>query len=357
MNNYLNDLSRLLVNQLSPEEYNNVMQYYTEYFADAGIEKQEEVINELGTPEELASKIIEEYKGRQDEEATAQNNSSYYNDVVENTVASDNYEQETSHESVKEPVQTPARPRRRLAKGWIALIVVAAIIFSLPVIILCFRKIRIHTGLFNVNMVEQDYKVIDEFDSITIEADIADVEIVVGNEFAVEYVLGEDYEFNHNGDSLVIRDESFETVINSAVGTDGSYIKVYVPADKIVDIDMDIDIGDVKIKEVNFDSINIETDIGDVSIEGCSLGGNIFVAADTGDISVKGFLACDIEIEADLGKVDITSYFASSAYDCDISSDLGKETISDEGGEEIEEKYNIDVVADMGNVKIVFCDN
>ena len=40
------------------------MQYYTEYFADAGIENQEEVIKELGTPEELANKIIEEYNNR-----------------------------------------------------------------------------------------------------------------------------------------------------------------------------------------------------------------------------------------------------------------------------------------------------
>ena len=50
MNSYLNELSRLLANSLSPEEFNNVMQYYTEYFADAGIENQEEVIKELGEP-------------------------------------------------------------------------------------------------------------------------------------------------------------------------------------------------------------------------------------------------------------------------------------------------------------------
>ena len=146
----------------------------------------------------------------------------------------------------------------------------------------------------------------------------------------------------YNGDTSVIRLEK--------IYRQGEDTEIYENSHKIKK-------GDIKIKEVNFDSINVETDIGDVSIEGCSLGGNIFVAADTGDISVKGFLACDIEIEADLGKVNITSYFASSAYDCDISSDLGKETISDEGGEEIEEKYNIDVVADLGNVKIVFCDN
>ena len=64
MNSYLNELSRLLANAISPEEFNNVMQYYTEYFADAGIENQEEVIKELGTPEELANKIIEEYNNR-----------------------------------------------------------------------------------------------------------------------------------------------------------------------------------------------------------------------------------------------------------------------------------------------------
>ena len=352
MNSYLNDLSRLLVNQLSPEEYNNVMQYYTEYFADAGIEKQEEVIKELGTPEELASKIIAEYNGRQEETST-QENSSFYNNVVEEPMVSETYEQEAS----QEPVQAPVRPRRRLAKGWIALIVVAAIIFSLPIIIVCFRKVRIHTGLFNINMVEQDYKVIDEFDSITIDANIADVEIVVGEEYAVEYVLGEDYEFYQNGKALVIRDESFETVINSAVGTNGSYIKVYVPADKIVDIDMDIDVGDIKIKGVKFDSISIEADTGDISIAGDSTGGKIFIGADIGAVDIKGYLACDIEVEADMGKVTITSFYASSAYDCEIESDLGKETISDEGGAELEGNYDINVVADMGNVKVVFCDN
>lgn len=41
------------------------MQYYSEYFADAGIEKEQEVIQELGAPSELARRIIAEYRGRQ----------------------------------------------------------------------------------------------------------------------------------------------------------------------------------------------------------------------------------------------------------------------------------------------------
>lgn len=67
MNNYLVALSKFIRKELPEEEYNDVMQYYTEYFADAGADKEWEVINELGTPENLAKKIISEYRGKQEE--------------------------------------------------------------------------------------------------------------------------------------------------------------------------------------------------------------------------------------------------------------------------------------------------
>ncbi len=62
---YLNALSNCIQNELPADEYNNVMQYYTEYFADAGVEKEQEVIAELGAPDELARRIIAEYRGKQ----------------------------------------------------------------------------------------------------------------------------------------------------------------------------------------------------------------------------------------------------------------------------------------------------
>lgn len=65
MNNYLEELSRLIKKQLPSDEYNDVMQYYTEYFEDAGIEKEADVIKELGSPEDLAARILEEYRGKQ----------------------------------------------------------------------------------------------------------------------------------------------------------------------------------------------------------------------------------------------------------------------------------------------------
>lgn len=43
------------------EEMNNIMEYYREYFEDAGVEKEQVVIAELGRPELLASKISADY--------------------------------------------------------------------------------------------------------------------------------------------------------------------------------------------------------------------------------------------------------------------------------------------------------
>ena len=58
---YLGALNNCIQHELPADEYNNVMQYYSEYFADAGIEKEQEVIQELGAPSELARRIIAEY--------------------------------------------------------------------------------------------------------------------------------------------------------------------------------------------------------------------------------------------------------------------------------------------------------
>lgn len=333
MNSYLNELSRLLANSLSAEEFNNVMQYYTEYFADAGIENQEEVIKELGTPEELAHKIIEDYNNRQEEVPPT---------------------------PIVPTPQTTTRPRRKLAAGWIVLIVIGAILVSVPIVFTCIKKsVRNIQKVFDkITIVEQSYMKLDEFDSIVIDASIADVDIVTGDEFAIEYKLGENASINNNGSTLKIEDDSFTSIFASdAKNIYDTYIKIYVPEDEVIDVEMYVDIGNINIVDVEFDAVNIEADIGNVCIEADSDGGEIYVAADMGSVTFEGYLACDMEVEADMGKVNITSYYASSCYSYNIDTDMGKKIVSDKGGEEIDEEYDINIFADMGDVKLVFCDN
>ena len=53
---FLGDLSRLL-KDLPEEERNQALHYYEDYFADAGEDNEQEVLNELGSPENIAELI------------------------------------------------------------------------------------------------------------------------------------------------------------------------------------------------------------------------------------------------------------------------------------------------------------
>ncbi len=47
---------------LPPEEQRNALQYYEDYFADAGIENEATVIDELGTPAHVAQQILQDFR-------------------------------------------------------------------------------------------------------------------------------------------------------------------------------------------------------------------------------------------------------------------------------------------------------
>ena len=59
---YMDRLEQLLL-VLPIEEREEALQYYEDYFDDAGIENEVDVIRELGTPEEVAAKIRVGYAG------------------------------------------------------------------------------------------------------------------------------------------------------------------------------------------------------------------------------------------------------------------------------------------------------
>ena len=57
---YLNALRKAL-DVLPDDERANAIRYYEEYFLDAGPENEQTVIAELGTPEQVAQNILNEY--------------------------------------------------------------------------------------------------------------------------------------------------------------------------------------------------------------------------------------------------------------------------------------------------------
>ncbi|MCS4488191.1 DUF1700 domain-containing protein [Streptococcus sciuri] len=59
---YLTELDHYLC-RLQEADHKEAMEYFTEYFDEAGRDKEEEVIRELGTPREAASEIIHNILG------------------------------------------------------------------------------------------------------------------------------------------------------------------------------------------------------------------------------------------------------------------------------------------------------
>ena len=55
-NEFLDQLS-ILLSDVSPEEKEEVLAYYREYIEDAGLENEEAILEELGTPETVAAEI------------------------------------------------------------------------------------------------------------------------------------------------------------------------------------------------------------------------------------------------------------------------------------------------------------
>ncbi|MBE5965356.1 MAG: DUF1700 domain-containing protein [Lachnospira sp.] len=55
---YMKALQDELRKKFSKDECDNIIEYYEEYFEDAGVENEAAVISELGTPNELAKKLI-----------------------------------------------------------------------------------------------------------------------------------------------------------------------------------------------------------------------------------------------------------------------------------------------------------
>lgn len=55
---YLDELRRYL-RKLPPDDFDSAMEYFTEYFEEAGPENEAQAIRDLGTPKEAASEILQ----------------------------------------------------------------------------------------------------------------------------------------------------------------------------------------------------------------------------------------------------------------------------------------------------------
>lgn len=224
-----------------------------------------------------------------------------------------------------------------------------------------FTNNRFFKFIINPKVEKLEYTVVDDFESIDINVDMADVVIKEGEEFAIEYALYEGTKYEVKNNTLYVekyKGKHFNIGFNLGSEKD-TYLTIYIPKDKELNIkNMEVDMGDTKIINEGYwtiNNINIDADMGDVKIEG-EVEGNIDIEADMGDVDVKGYLLCDISVDASMGDVDICTYYNDEYYNYEVDVDMGEKNIEKNGGEMLEGdyKFDIEVECDMGDVTLAF---
>lgn len=131
---YMRRLEELL-SDIAPSEKEEALTYYNDYFNDAGEADEQQVMEELGTPEQVAA-VVKEGLGLADGQNVA---ASQTDMVTEGNTQMQQSTPETSKQQTSyqgQPVQgAPWQPQKKAMPVWAIVLIVIGLIFCSPVIL------------------------------------------------------------------------------------------------------------------------------------------------------------------------------------------------------------------------------
>lgn len=133
-----------MLQSISPTEKEEVLQYYRDYFEDAGPENEQSVIEALGNPADIAENIKKDLQGDDGSRATASDHAvmeygspeacerDNYNGSPKAGERGNYYDSRTSHADTgyREPI-----PAEKRMPGWAIVLLTLLIVFASPVLI------------------------------------------------------------------------------------------------------------------------------------------------------------------------------------------------------------------------------
>ena len=185
----------------------------------------------------------------------------------------------------------------------------------------------------------------DEFSSIEVNVDAADLDIRYGDTYMVSTNIPKKYQpvINVKDGKLEIQQKKLNHPINSFKSLkEECSIEITIPTGtKLEDVDIVVDAGDIDIETVKGKSISISADAGDIDLKNVEFESTT-VDADAGDIEAKDSKLGKLKIEADLGDIDADK----------TDFDYGKIT-ADMGDISIDGAFNrLEAECDLGNINI-----
>ena len=291
---------------LSPEDREDAINYYWEYFEEAGFGEESDVTKSVGNPEDVAAKIIgasayvnetraEDNLTEANEEAP--DNKSYCNDSEDNNVSNtgnDSVETEKYSDKVSED------DRKAICE--------------------C-------TAL-------ELYKDItpDAFDSIDIDVSSLDIIIRTGDEFGI-YVNCKENEpiIKKEDNKLVIRDKRKSKIFDfnfnfNIFNKSKEFVEIVIPrGKKLLEVRGETDMGKLSLFAISAGYLELEADMGSVEVVGVSAP-EAKIKADMGHVAVRDSEIKRFIVKSSTGAVNVNSLEAEFT---DISTETGYISLED----------------------------
>ncbi len=215
---------------------------------------------------------------------------------------------------------------------------------------------------------------LEEFDSIELDVDYADVELVVSDRFAVEYCLAGGSKKPvckvKNGKFTFIEGDYFR-IVNFNFFTSGRdssdahyFVRVEIPRDVTLSkVSMKTEFGDFDIGTLKAGRMELENEYGDIEMKAAE-GRSLRVTLDSGNLTVSRLAVSETRIENEYGNVDLTAAGDEKEYALDLCTEYGSiraggtEKHEDEYSDEIhyesdgDGKKRIEVYCEMGDINI-----
>jgi DUF4097 and DUF4098 domain-containing protein YvlB len=255
----------------------------------------------------------------------------------------------------------------------------------------------------NTRMISES-KELDSFENININADFNDIKIIPSDRYKLEFKYREsegkvNYKVDKN--TLTVEQDHIKRINGYDLNLneeDRSSIRIYIPKDiKLDNLEVISSVSNVDFRDMDINYLNLSCDVGNIEIKNCKVNkatlltytgnievhnieaskvksyndvGNIIISNSTikecleasnalGNIEIDGKLYGNVDIDADLGNVELYIDGKKELYNYKVSCDLGILKIDDKNqSKELEinnkSKNNIKVKCDAGNVELDF---
>lgn len=342
---YLQEVYGRLSNKMPRKDLDSVMRYYEEYFNEAGPEREAEIIAELGSPEELAAKILGERGGRKS-----------HGWAVGLAVAAG-------------VLVLVAALGIAVARNLVFARVINGVTYSSVEDLAPVTAIE-GDSVFAVNGVRTAYADnMAAFSEIEVDVALGNVWVAPGGDgysLSLEW-KGSGYSLKYENKDGKLRVWSEGTnALDWEIDKDKVNVWIYVPEGaQFKWVDLDVDLGECTVQGFTAKKLTVDADCGSVSLYDMTLG-TAELALDLGSLELSAVKAD--QLDADLSMGDLNGYDLEMTGDLTAVNDMGKIELSGalRGTTELkcsmgaikvyldgsEEEYGYDLRTSMGRVTV-----